>query len=204
MANLRWIINENGEKVLQYRQFILGEGEHWEDVPYHNVNLEHTFKEDANGTNCLICGQTITHDSHKRNGGQICDTDKGPCACGAWHKPEIESLALLQALLKVKNHIVKKPGFATNSDFVEILNIINPYVFDKSAEYIEVDFSVASTRKIKPLTDYIEKTPSQTDAYKERAVATLIAVNNYIDALPESITNFYLKTIKNIIKDYSK
>lgn len=24
----------------------------------------------------------------RSNGGQECDNDDGPCACGAWHKPE--------------------------------------------------------------------------------------------------------------------
>ena len=23
--------------------------------------------------------------SYRRNGGQICDVDNGPCSCGAWH-----------------------------------------------------------------------------------------------------------------------
>lgn len=34
---------------------------------------------------CSLCNEVASHVAHIRNGGQICDTLDGPCACGAWH-----------------------------------------------------------------------------------------------------------------------
>lgn len=49
----------------------------------------------------------LTHDMpavYKRtNGGVECDSDNGPCACGAWHRPEeITPEQLLYPVLEVK------------------------------------------------------------------------------------------------------
>jgi len=38
---------------------------------------------------CEICGKSGYDAVHFKNGLNIpCDYDNGPCACGAWHKPE--------------------------------------------------------------------------------------------------------------------
>ncbi len=39
---------------------------------------------------------------HRTNGGQACDVDEGPCACGAWHYPQdIRSDQLLYPLAEI-------------------------------------------------------------------------------------------------------
>lgn len=39
----------------------------------------------VNFPKCSICELDRDDHIHYRNAGQICDTYRGPCACGAWH-----------------------------------------------------------------------------------------------------------------------
>lgn len=81
-----------------------------------------------------------------RNGGVECDTDDGPCACGAWHKPDKATFDKERALSDLadrkkisENRIQEEyydrnsPHYRDNSRYADAVKSIN----EKYAEAIQ-------------------------------------------------------------------
>jgi len=52
--------------------------------------MKHLYDGSMDGSHpCDVCGVNGFTGDHFFNGTNVaCDYDNGPCACGAWHKPE--------------------------------------------------------------------------------------------------------------------